>query len=244
MGEEFGDGEDLDFREAAVVGAVVEAGGGGFGFHVAGGLGQGHEDAHLRLLPVHGGDEVADHFHIHILAALHGDHGLLVVAAIGLEPDVTIDPAIGALAPALVGLGVDEGEGPELELVLVAGGQLPRRSEVARHAIDVEISLRKGVAQAVADEADGQMGHVDANPAAIELFGRMNGGAAATKGIKHHIALVGGGFQDALQQGDGFLGGVAEAFGGLGVDGRDVGPNIRNWNSRHFIKITLETRHA
>ena len=204
MGEEVGDGEDLDFREAAVVGAFVEAGGGGFGFHVAGGLGQGQEDADLRLLPVHGGDEVADHFHIHILAALHGDHGLLVVAAIGLEPDVTIDPAIGALAPALVGLGVDEGEGPELEFVFVVRGQLPRRRQIARYAIDVECGLRKGVAQAVADEADGQMGHVDSEPAAIEFIRRMNGGAAATKGIKHHIALIGGGLEDALQQGDVF----------------------------------------
>ena len=70
LGEEVGDGEDLDFREAAVVGAVVEAGGGGFGFHVAGGLGERHEDADLGLLPVHCRDEVADHFHVNVVAAL------------------------------------------------------------------------------------------------------------------------------------------------------------------------------
>ena len=39
-----------------------------------------------------------------------------------------------------------------------------------------------------------------------------NGGAAAAEGVEHNVAGVAAGADDALEEGEGFLGGVAEAF--------------------------------
>ena len=58
------------------------------------------------------------------------------------------------------------------------------------------------------------MGNVDADPAAFQAFGHVQGGAAAAEGVQHQVAFVAAGPDDALQQGFGFLGGVAEAFFG------------------------------
>ena len=66
------------------------------------------------------------------------------------------------------------------------------------------------------------MGDVDADPVAAHLLRRMNGGAAAAERVEHHVAGIGGGGEDAFEQGHGFLRGVAEAFLGLGVEWRDV----------------------
>jgi hypothetical protein len=57
---------------------------------------------------------------------------------------------------------------------------------------------------------------VDADPLAPQLLRRVHRGAAAAERIEHHVAGVGGRGDDALQQRDGLLGGVAEAFLGLG----------------------------
>ena len=49
-----------------------------------------------------------------------------------------------------------------------------------------------------------------------------DGGAAAAERVEHHVAGVAAGGDDALEQGEGLLGGVAEAFVGLRVDRRNV----------------------
>ena len=69
------------------------------------------------------------------------------------------------------------------------------------------------------------MGDVDADPLALEPLRDGDCGAAAAEGVKDYITLVAGGGDDALKQGLGFLGGVAEAFFGLRVDGRNVVPH-------------------
>ena len=58
------------------------------------------------------------------------------------------------------------------------------------------------------------MGDVDADPAAAQLLGGGDGRAAAAERVEHHVAGVAAGLDDALQQGEGFLGGVAEPFSG------------------------------
>ncbi len=78
--------------------------------------------------------------------------------------------------------------------------------------------------QALLDEGDGEMRNVDADPAAVQALGHVQGGAAAAEGVQHQVAFVAAGSDDALQQGFGLLGGVAEAFFGLGIDGRNIGP--------------------
>ena len=75
-----------------------------------------------------------------------------------------------------------------------------------------ELHVREGVAQALLDQADGEVGDVDADPMPPEFLRRMDGGAAAAERVEHHVAGVGGGVDDAFEQGEGFLGGVAEAF--------------------------------
>ena len=89
-----------------------------------------------------------------------------------------------------------------------------------------EFDALEGVAQPAPDQVDGDMGNVDADPPPVEFFGGMDGGAAAAKRVEHQVAGVGGGGNDALQQGDGFLGGVAEAFLGRLIDAVDVNPDI------------------
>nr|WP_245639406.1 hypothetical protein [Rubellimicrobium mesophilum] len=84
------------------------------------------------------------------------------------------------------------------------------------------------------------MGDVDADPAAAELLRRVDGGAAAAEGLEHEVAGVGGGGDDAFEEGDGLLGGVAEALGSLGVDGRNVVPNAGQWHPIAFIQKTAE----
>ena len=134
--------------------------------------------------------------------------------------------------------GADQGERPPLELVAVVVGELAGRGQVfwlADHGVigagvDVE-----GVFQAVFLQGDRQVGDVDADPAPPELLGGGDGGAAAAEGIQHPVAGVGGGLHDALEQGEGFLGGVAEALSGLGVDRKNICPNIAYQPSRHFI---------
>jgi hypothetical protein len=50
--------------------------------------------------------------------------------------------------------------------------------------------LREGIAQALFNEADGQMRHVDADPFATQLFSRMNGGAADSRRSKKPSQLA------------------------------------------------------
>ena len=59
------------------------------------------------------------------------------------------------------------------------------------------------------------------------------------KGSRTTSPSLAGGFNDAFQQGFGFLGGVAQAFGSLCGDRRNVGPYILEYRSLSFIKINL-----
>ena len=113
-------------------------------------------------------------------------------------------------------MGLDQAHRPFLELLLgaiVAVKETLRPGQILRHAVHLEFgALAKGVIQPRLDQADGQMGDADADPFAPEFLGGVDRGAAAAEQVEHHIAGVGGGIQDALQRGDGFLGGIAEAI--------------------------------
>ena len=56
------------------------------------------------------------------------------------------------------------------------------------------------------------MGDVDADPAAVEFLRDLDGGATAAEGVEDYVAFVGGGAEDAFEEGFGFLSGVAETF--------------------------------
>ena len=84
----------------------------------------------------------------------------------------------------------------------------------------------EGVGEALLDEADGEVGDVDADPAAVEALRDLDGGAAAAEGVEDEVAFVGTGFDDAFEEGFGLLGGVAETLLGLGVDGWNIAPRL------------------
>ena len=69
-----------------------------------------------------------------------------------------------------------------------------------------------GCGPAHVDQLDGLGRAVDADPAPPRVLGRRAGGGAPAERIQHHAALVARRPDDALQQGEGFLRGVAETL--------------------------------
>ena len=68
------------------------------------------------------------------------------------------------------------------------------------------------VLQAVLDEGNGQLRHVNADPVAAILLRCVNGCAAATERVEHEAARIAARQNDALQQCHGLLRRIAEAF--------------------------------
>ena len=161
-------------------------------------------------------------------AGLDGEDDLLGLAGVVVvEVEAAVDAAVGALL-LVGGARAHLAQRPPLELVFVFGGERRCACVVGRFAYDFVGGFdfgAEGVGEALLDEADGEVGNVDADPAAVEALGYLNGGAAAAEGVEDEVAFVGAGFDDAFEEGFGFLGGVAEALLGLGVDGRNVVPN-------------------
>ena len=113
---------------------------------------------------------------------------------------------------------LDQRQRPPLELVAVVLGQLARRGEVLRLAHDRVILLLdqpEHVLQPVLHQGDGEVGDVDADPAPAQLLRGRDGGAAAAERVEHDVAGVAAGREDALQEREWLLRGVAEALGGL-----------------------------
>ena len=78
--------------------------------------------------------------------------------------------------------------------------------------------------QPLARRLDGEAPEIRRNPAPAQLLGHCGGRARAAETVKHKIAFVGGGFDDALEQGFGFLSGIAKQFSGAVVDGLNIIP--------------------
>ena len=57
-----------------------------------------------------------------------------------------------------------------------------------------------GVLQAVLDEGNGQVRHINADPVAAEFLGGVNRRAAAAERVEHHVAGIAAGLDDPLQQ--------------------------------------------
>ncbi len=105
---------------------------------------------------------------------------LLCLAQVGVDADVVL---------ALVLAQVEDFEGA---VVLALGLQL---------ALHADHALAGGV--------DGELAQVGDDPLAAQLLRHRGGGAGAAEEVGDEIAFVGGGFDDAFEQGFGFLGWVA-----------------------------------
>ena len=188
----------MQAREIAPGFGFVKAGGQGFGLHRFAGRFQGDEGGEGGVFALEGAAQVTD------VGAVDGagfdlDEGALGFSAITEEVDDAIDAAVGALlATARIlwcaeGLCTDEGERPPLELVAVIGGELLGAREGGGFADDLVIVAGAevvAVAQAVFHEGDGEVGDIDAGPAAAEGMGGVDGGAAAAEGIEDEVAFV------------------------------------------------------
>ena len=103
--------------------------------------------------------------------------------------------------------------------------------------------LAELVVQTLLDEADGEVGDVDADPAAIEALRGGDGSAATAEGIENYVAFVGAGLDDAFEQGFGLLRWVAEALLGLGVE---AGISVNtSWIVRpHLAEVAFKSGEA
>ena len=100
-----------------------------------------------------------------------------------------------------------------MELIGIGCRQL--RGILGRRGLpdDLELGvLPEHVGQALAHQADGQVGDVDPDPLAAQLLGGGNGSPAAAEGVEHHVAGVGAGLDDAFQEGEGLLGRISKAL--------------------------------
>ena len=222
------DGEDLQAGLGAAVGGFVEAGFGGFAEHGFGRFLETEKDADLGLLALKDAAQVAD-LGDGDAASFDGKDDLLGFAGVVVvEVEAAVDAAVCAFL-LICGPRADLAERPPLELVFVFGGQLRRACVVRGFADDLVGGFdlgAEGVGEALLDEADGEVGDVDADPAAVEALRDLDGGAAAAEGVEDEVALVGTGFDDAFEKGFGFLSGVAEALLGLCVDWPNVRPDV------------------
>ncbi len=108
------------------------------------------------------------------MAAFDGEDDLAGVAGVVVvEVEAAVDAAIGTLLDAFGGAGSAEAERPVLELVFVLFGELGGSGYVGGFANDLvgfADVVAEGIVEAGLDEADGEVGDVDADPAAVEFL--------------------------------------------------------------------------
>jgi hypothetical protein len=97
---------------------------------------------------------------------------------------------------------------PELELVLVTvreceRGCLVRRLPIYGHTVREVIG--EGVDETLVHEVDGQVSDVNADPLPTQPMCSDRCRAAAAERIEHDVAWIGGGLDDACEQGFRFL---------------------------------------
>lgn len=217
-GQELLDGEDL---QAGVLFlpelGVVDAGRGCFFGHFFSGRFEGDEDADFGFFAGDDADQVADGGAVDV-ARFDLDEDAFEFGVVGVD---VVDDAVYAFIGAFFafacvvvaqGFGADEGEGPPLELVAVAEGEVFGAAQVGWLAFDGKLDTWIHLLHTAFDEGDGQECNVYADPGAAQLFGCCDGCATATKWIQDDVAGVGAGLDDALQEGQRFLGGIAELF--------------------------------
>ena len=237
-------------RGVAVVGVVfggVDAGGGRFLGHGACGRIEGDEEADFGVLAGHVALEGGYHVAADVSALYLDDDALGSAAVVVEEVDVAVYAGVGAAASSVGGAGVHEAQCPVLELVasvvFALDGEGSRAFDVlwdSHHVVVGEVGA-EGVAESALHEGYGEVGYVYAYPPAVEAFGDGDSGAASAEGVEDDVALVAGGVYDALEQGFGLLGGVAEAFAGLRADRVDICHDILNWNPRALVRVSLLT---
>ena len=234
-GEEVLDGEEL---EAGVLGLAdgglvfVETGVGGFFAHGGGGFFEGDEDADGGagiLFAFDDAAEVAELADGDVAAFDGDDDGFHVAGGVG-EVESAVDAFVGAFFfLGCGGAGADEAQGPVLELVFVALGEVFGGFEVFGLADDLVgggDSLSECVGEPHFDQVDREVGNVDADPVPVEFLGGGDGRSAATEGVENSVAFPAGCGEDAFKKSLWFLRRISQTLFGALVDAVDVGPDI------------------
>jgi hypothetical protein len=100
------------------------------------------------------------------------------------------------------------------------------------------------VTQARLDKIYGQVCDVDAHPRTVQLLCDSEGSAASAERVKHNVAFIGTGFDDAFEQCFRLLRGIAKAFSSSCNNWSQVRPNILKWDFRHFVQVSLVFRQC
>ena len=140
------------------------------------------------------------------------------------------------------GRGVNQRQRPLLELPLVQVRQFLRAAEIRGLAAFLKLNvIAESVFEPAFDEIDGEVSDINANPLPTELLRRVNRRAATAKRIKHDVALVAAGFNDAFQQHLWFLRWITETLSRLRADRIYIGDNIADRNTSLSLKVAFET---
>jgi hypothetical protein len=118
--------------------------------------------------------------------------------ALAVEEDTTINPLISSFV-SFDRSRPDQPKCPPLKLIGILRGQRCGIGQGRWLPHDLIAHLcPKGILEPMLDEGDGQMGDVDANPLTVPALDWRDGGTTATEGIKHDIAFVTTGLNDAF----------------------------------------------
>ena len=162
----------------------VEAGFDGFLLHGTCGRLEGYEQGEVGFFALHIRFERGDLAALHVAALDLHDDALRLAAVVVEEVDVAVYAGVRALLAVARGAGIDQSERPPLELVAVVEREGLGAGQVFRLADDLVGAqvFAERVVQAVADERDGEMRDVDADPAAVQALGGGDRSSAAAEG--------------------------------------------------------------
>ena len=90
----------------------------------------------------------------------------------------------------------------------------------------------EGIVEPFFNERDGQMGNINPNPLPSKLLRRVNGGSTAAEGVQDYITFIAARLDDPFKERKRFLCGITKTFLCLGINRRDICPDILQWHAR------------
>ena len=218
--------------------------------HRAGGGVQRDKQRNLRSFPFQRSPQVPYVRHADVAAFDLDDNALGATAVVVEEIDIAVNAPVSAATTLSANRqSVYQAQSPELELiaaiVFALSRQCPRAGQVFRVAdyfVGAQV-VAKPRLQTVAHQADGEVGDVNPDPAAVEAFGHYGRCAAAAERVQDEVAFVAAGADDAVQQRFRLLSRITETFRRTRAQRRDVRPDVLYRHARHFVQVAFVARH-
>lgn len=202
------DTEKLDARIPAPIDRGIKACVGSFTNHWFGRFGQRYINTNICFFALKDTNEISNLRDADIAASLDGKDNLFGFAtSCFMEVESAVDASICTFLYFTDAASTAETQRPILKLVFVLFRELYRSFKVCRfsdHLICFANFSTEGCIEAILDKANGEMGNVDADPAAVELLSDLNGSAAAAEWVENYVAFVRGGAENAFERASGF----------------------------------------